>query len=177
MKTSNIYIGHTFHGDSEELSGESDINTITNNVNKFYTVELNLLGGHIISEFLEFDEMIQHSKTHNLVYRYVESTDENQYRKIMVIHNIIGTDKHFGYRNFYGIGKNWKLYINSKSDIVIQHLEFPQNDTTIRFRDFPLEKSFYAYLSCLIYTMTNYHLETKTEILKTFSMLRKYVDN
>ena len=67
----------------------------------------NILGKPIAMLLLNANATVTmcHSKTNNLVYRYVESTDENQYRKIMVIHNIIGTDKHFGYRNFYGIGK------------------------------------------------------------------------
>ena len=174
MKTLNLYIGHTFHGDSEELSGIFKDNTLTNVDAKFITVELNILGGHSISEFSDLNKTIDHLKNHNLVYRFVESVDKTETRRIIVLHNIIRSDKIVGYHNFYGIGGDWKLYLNGKSDIVIQHIQFPKIDITVRFRDFPLEKEFYVYLSCLIYTLTNYELKTELEIRTTFNKIKNY---
>ena len=104
MKPLNLYIGHTFHGDSEELSGISKDNTFANVGTKFITVKLNILGGHSISEFSELNKTIDHLKNHNLVYRFVESVDNNETHRIIVLHNIIGSDKIVGYHNFYGIG-------------------------------------------------------------------------
>lgn len=174
MKTSNLYLKHTFHGNSEELSEFSKDDVLIKNNNKFYTVELNILGGHILKEFLDLNTTLEHFKNHNLVYRFVESTDNNENHKIIVLQNVIRSEKIVGYHNFYGIGEDWKLYINSKSDIVIQHMQFPQNDITIRFRDFPAGDDFYIYLSCLIYSVTNYRLETELEIKRTFKMVKDY---
>lgn len=174
MNTTNICIGHTFHGESGEISGILKNNLYEDRNNKLYTVELNILGGHEFLEFLDLNSTIEYSKSHNLVYRFIESSDKDKSYKIYVIHNITCSDKIVAYSNFYGIGGDWKLYLNGKSDIVVQHVEFPKTDITIRFRDFPLGKDFYVYLSCLIFTLTNYKIKEESELIKIFSLIKDY---
>jgi|688.fasta_scaffold1151059_1 hypothetical protein len=174
MEKSKFKIGHTFIGNSEDLLGLSKENTLTNSDYKFYTVELDILGGYILNEFLDLDITLEHLKCHNLIYRYAESTKNAEDYRIVVLHYIIGSDKIIGYHNFYGIGGYWKLFINNKSDIVVTD---QQNAVIAKFRNFPLGKEFYVYLSCLIYTLTNYKIETNFEIETTFRKVIDYVKN
>jgi len=177
MKISNLHIVHTFHGESEEFSGLYKDISFTKEGNKYFTVKLNILGGYELSEHLELPIAIDHLKQHDLVFRFIETFIKDDTQRIFVLHNINGSAKLVGYCNYYGIGDDWKLYVNSKGDVVIQHLQFPQKDITIRFRDFPMDKEFYVHLSCLIYTVTNYKLNSQAEIRMVFNKIKDKVTN
>jgi hypothetical protein len=172
MDISKLKLGHTFHSDTKELSGLAQDYLLNKSDTNFFSVELKISGGHEIHEFSDFQLALKYSRHHNVVYRFIEYTNIEAKRKFLVVHNVSFTDKVVGYQNFYGIGDNWKLFLNSKDDIVVQHMQFPKSDITVRFRNFPKGKEFYLNLACLIYTLTNYKFETENEIKTTFKQIR-----
>lgn len=172
MEISKLKLGHTFHGDTEELSGLAQSYLITKSETSFFAVELKIFGGNEVYEFPDLQSTFKYKRQHNLVYRFIEYTNIEAERKILVLHNVSFSDKVVGYQNFYGIGGNWKLFVNSKEDIVVQHILFPKTDTTLRLRNFPTDNEFYINLSFLIYTLTNYNLETENDIRDTFEKVR-----
>lgn len=174
MEISKLHIGHTFHRDSEELSGLYKYNDIVKSGTTYYSVNIKMLGGNQLKEHSDIEAALEFLQYHNLVYVFIEHTNKNGHRKIIVIHNIFGSDKIVGYHNYYGVGGDWKLYINSKSNVVLQHILFPQTDITVRFRDFPSGNKFYTYLSCLIYTVTNYVLKTEVEVRSAFEIVKNH---
>ncbi|RZJ99722.1 MAG: hypothetical protein EOO43_25990 [Flavobacterium sp.] len=163
-----LKLGYTLHSETEEISGIAKDDLLSKSDTSFFVVELKLCGGYEIQEFNDLQSSLEHSRHHDLVYRFIEYTDIEGKRRTLVIHNLTYTDKVFAYQNFYGIGSDWKLYVNSKGDVVVQHIKFAKVDITARFRNFPIDKTFYLYLSCLIYTLTNCQLFTENDIKTTF---------
>ncbi len=172
MEMSKLKLGHTFYGNTEELLGLAQENLLIKSDTSFFTVELKICGGHENYEFYDLESALEHSRHHNVVYKFIEYTNLEAERRILVLHNLSFSDKFVGYQNFYGIGGDWKLFVNCKEEIVVQHMLFPKTDITVRFRDFPTGNEFYLYLSFLIYTLTNYRLETEKDIRDTFKQVR-----
>jgi len=173
MKLSNIQIGHTFHNVSGELSGVLDEKLLEAKY-KYFAVKLSIMGNNTLNEFSDINKTFDYLNNHDLVFRFLELIGEDKSPDIFVLDRTIGSEKIVGYRNIYGIGEKWKLYINSKSDIVVQHIQFPNNKITARFVNFPLDKDFYIYLSCLIYTLKNQMFETESELKEIFKKVRDY---
>ncbi|MGB4774107.1 MAG: hypothetical protein WBP45_02955 [Daejeonella sp.] len=167
MEILKLKLCHTFNSKSEEILGHIDEDCIKKNDTKFIVVELKIFGGNEIREFSDLKSALAYSKDHNLVSRFIEYTNKEAEMRMLILQYVACSDKIVGYQNFFGIGENWKLYLNSKADIVVQNLQFPENDITVRFRNFPTGNDFYLNLSCLIYTLTNYKLETEKEIRST----------
>jgi hypothetical protein len=174
---SKLKFGYTFHGNTGELSGLAQDYLLTKSDTSFFTVQLKIYGGYEIEEFSDLNPALEHSRHHNAVYRFLEYSNIEAERRILVVHNVPYTDKFVGYQNYYGIGGDWKLYVNSKSDIVVQHMQFPNMDITVRFKNFPTGIEFYVNLSCLIYVLTNYKLLTETDIKSTFQKVQAYLTN
>lgn len=166
-----IIFGHTYMGESGEMLGLVNSDSYLKNDNKYYCVELNLMGGHLISEFFDLEAIIKYKKKHDLIYRFIENKNIETHN-ITALHQISGSNKIVGYHNYYGIGDNWKLFINSKDDIALQHNYL--NISTIRFRNFNIENNFFICLACLIYTLTNFSYETETELKSAFNRVKNY---
>ncbi|KAA5549114.1 hypothetical protein [Adhaeribacter rhizoryzae] len=171
MEVSKLTLGHTFYGDTGELSGLVHDYLLTKNDTCFFVVELKIYGKNKVREFSSLQTALKYSRYHNVVYRFIEYTDLDERRRILVIHNVYFSNKNIGYQNFYGIGGDWKLFVNDMDDIVVQHIQFPKTNITVRFREFPRGSEFYLHLGCLIYVLTNYKLDTEKEIKSTFQQI------
>lgn len=171
MELPKLRVVHTFHGNTGEISGLAQDYLLTKSDTVFIVIELKLCGGHKIHEFSNLQSSLEYSLHSDLVYRFIEYTNIEEKRRTLVIYDLKYTDKIVAYQNFYGIGYDWKFYVNSKTDVVVQHIKFADVNITVRFRNFPTDNTFYLHLSCLIYTLTNCKLETEREIRKTFEKI------
>jgi hypothetical protein len=171
MELPKLITAHTLRSNTEELSGLAQDYLLTKSDTTFIVVELKICGGYELHEFFDLRSTLEYSRNCDLVYRFIEYTNIEEKRRTLVIYNLNYTDKIVAYQNFYGIACDWKLYVNSKTDVVVQHIKFAEVDITVRFRDFPTDNAFYLYLSCLIYTLTNFKLETEKEIRTTLKKI------
>jgi len=168
MELSKIELGYTFHGETMELLGLHQDDVSAKSDTCFFAVELKICNKYEIHPFPNLQTTLEYSLAHNLVYRFIEYTNKEAKRRIYVIYNVPFTNRLIGYQNFYGIGCDWKLYVNSEEDIVVQHMQFPKVNITTRFSNFPTGPSFYLNLSRLIYILTNYKLKTEKDIKEAF---------
>jgi len=167
-----IIFGHTYIEENDELHGAISIEVFSSNNYKYYCVELNLLGGYTISEFSDLETTCNYKKKNDLIYRFIEAPGI-QNHNITVLHKIPGSNKVVGYHNYYGIGNDWKFFINSKDDITLQN-----NDpkiSTERFRNFDSDNTFFVNLACLIYTVNNFSFQDSSELRSKFNRINQYV--
>lgn len=175
MTTSNVILGHTLHCKEEELSGSLQNNLLIESDTIFFTVELKLCGKYEIHEFKDLDSAVEQSKQKNIIYRFIEYAGAEESRKILILQNALHSEQILAFQNIYGIGDNWKLFVNSKSDVVVQHMNFPMINTTVRFRYFNTGQDFYLYLACLLYTLTNYEIKNEEDIRIIFKKIENYI--
>jgi hypothetical protein len=169
-----LKIGHTYYQDSDELSGVVDVGFMGDKI-KYLTVKLFLWGDYLLAEYNDIDSVVGNFCNDDLAYRFVEVQDDGSSGSLFRMQLSRCCDRMLVFRNHNGIGSNWKLYLNSKSDVVVQHKLFPENNITVRFNNFPTDNTFYIHLSCLIYTLTNYEIQTSTDMHVTFDNVRKSV--
>ncbi len=172
----NLKIGQTYYQESDELAGVNNFELLGDKT-KFIKVKLFLLGYCELNDYSNIESVLENFCHDNLEYGFLEVQDDQSSSSFFCLRVSKCCGSIYGFRNHYGIGLNWKLYLNSKSDVVVQHKLFPENNTTVRFRNFPLDCTFYIYLSCLIYTLTNYEIQTSTDLNLIFDNVCKIVAN
>jgi hypothetical protein len=173
MDISNLSIGYSFNLDQKSLTAISSDLTFLNRDCKFYTVQLNILGGFEINEFQDLCLFLEHSRNSDLVFRYIEAPHENgKHGLIVLFDTAVGSDKIFGFKHMYNIRGYLNLFINSHNSIVVRNSDSSKIAFQTTFNNFPAGRSFYVYLSCLIFTLKNYTFDTELELKTTFEKFR-----
>ncbi|RYG04239.1 MAG: hypothetical protein EOO07_31115 [Chitinophagaceae bacterium] len=168
-----IKIGHTYNLETCTLSGESKTRNMDDDEHKVVVVILDLVEECEIHEFDSIEEGLKFKEGRDLSYKFLEHKTADGHMGIKYAFYDKMSNNCFISQNIYGLGGKWKLFLNTKSDIVAQHNLFPKIGTTVRFRAFPKKELFYVYLSCLIYILKNTEIETASGIKR---QLKKVFD-
>lgn len=169
-------IVHTYNSLNDELLGSKLHDDYLGN-GEIVRVKFWLTGGFSLLR-LKYTSKIEstlNDRTSDLVYDFLEHDSSANHPEIFILMSLGSSNFVVAFRNYHGIGRDWKLYINSKADVVVQHVLFPETDITVRFRNFPMDDQFYIHLSCLIYTLTNYELQDSSSMQSIFQNVLKIV--
>lgn len=158
----NIMFCHTYYTTTKIQSGVIEDIAPNNLTNKIIVVSFNITGNNVVDIFSNISEGLNFKFENDLVLKYFENIDENNAQKMKYI--IPAKDNFVAANNVIGLNKKWNLYLNSRNDIVVQHKDFPENNTTIRFKNFPGDDNFYVHLSCLILILKNEEFDTELEL-------------
>ena len=153
---------HTYFIQTKFLAGVIEDIDSDNLTHKIIVVSFNITGNTMLNTFSDIGEGLNFKIDNDLVFKYFEHSVEDNNQGIKFI--IPAKENFVAAQNIIGINKKWKLYINDKSDIVVQHKDLPENKTTIRFKNFPGDDNFYVHLSCLILILKNEEFDTELEL-------------
>lgn len=162
-----LKVGRTFNLDSKIINGIETIQLDFPAKHKFIGVYLYFDEEPEIYLFSSVEDLFNHGQNKDNYYCFLEC-DQN----IIYILEKIDKELVIGGKNVYCKSGDWKLFINTKTNIVIQ--QTAPNTHNTYFRNFPSNQSFYISLSYLYYTLRNYRFDLNSTVKSKFDLLNKY---
>jgi len=161
-----LKIGRTFYLDSKIIKAISALDLDLPREHKFIGVHLYLDSSPEISIFSSADDLFLHAQNKDNYYCYLEYEES-----LVYILEKAHDESIIGAKNVYCASGEWRLFINSKMDIVVQQ-DKPKTTNTY-FRYFPLNQNFYLSLSYLYHTLRNYKFDDNLTVKSKFESLTK----
>ncbi|WP_433835673.1 hypothetical protein [Flavobacterium anhuiense] len=158
--------GRTIYLDSKIVKGKNEISLDFQDKLKFIGVHLYFDSKPEIYLFSSVNDILSHAENKDNYYCYLEYDE-----KIAFILEKIDDQTVIGGKNVYSDSGEWRLFINSKTNIVVQQ-DKPTISNTY-FRHFPSNINFYISLSYLYYVLRNYKIDNNLIIKSKFESLTK----